>query len=352
MGKEDINLKTYFKDTRRYADLWNGTVFDGRQLIKAEELETADSTSAVVFANGSGKESMQDVVMKQLRNGECLVTWILENQKEIDYSMPVRIMLHEAMRYAEQVKKIQRRNRLRRKLDAEHKEILEKTGTDVNDVIIYLGRQKVVCEICSPKNPFLNAGEYLYQFLKSDKLVPLTTLVVYWGDKEWDGPKSLHDMLRLYGDSELNDELLKLIPEYPMHIVNLATMDNTEGFRTEVRLLFDLYCRRNNKVELRKYIDEHEECKKMDIDTYHLLKVLIHSEDILLDEDDNEEEMDMCKALRDLIDDSKQEGREEGREGIRLLFQKLISVNRADDITKAIGDKEYCEQLLSEFQIE
>ena len=38
MGKEDIRLKSYLSDARRYADLWNGGVFGGRQIVKAEDI--------------------------------------------------------------------------------------------------------------------------------------------------------------------------------------------------------------------------------------------------------------------------------------------------------------------------
>lgn len=39
MGKKDITLKNYFSDTRRYADLLNGSIFQGKQVIHAEELQ-------------------------------------------------------------------------------------------------------------------------------------------------------------------------------------------------------------------------------------------------------------------------------------------------------------------------
>ena len=38
MGKMDVLLKSYLGDARRYADLWNGGLFCGRQIVKAEEL--------------------------------------------------------------------------------------------------------------------------------------------------------------------------------------------------------------------------------------------------------------------------------------------------------------------------
>lgn len=38
MGKADITLKEYLSDTRRYADLLNGALFGGKEIISGEEL--------------------------------------------------------------------------------------------------------------------------------------------------------------------------------------------------------------------------------------------------------------------------------------------------------------------------
>ena len=54
MGRKDIGLKTYFGDSARYADLWNGGVFQGKQILRAKELQEvtpvyakADKSAAV-----------------------------------------------------------------------------------------------------------------------------------------------------------------------------------------------------------------------------------------------------------------------------------------------------------------
>ena len=40
-----------------------------------------------------------------------------------------------------------------------------------------------------------DAGEFLSGFYKTDKLLPVITLTVYLDAKQWDAPRSLHDML-------------------------------------------------------------------------------------------------------------------------------------------------------------
>ena len=39
MGSKDIGLKSYLQDAARYADLWNGAVFKGKQIVRAGELQ-------------------------------------------------------------------------------------------------------------------------------------------------------------------------------------------------------------------------------------------------------------------------------------------------------------------------
>ena len=41
MGKYDRCMKAYLQDKRRFADFFNGSCFQGRQVIRAEDLEEA-----------------------------------------------------------------------------------------------------------------------------------------------------------------------------------------------------------------------------------------------------------------------------------------------------------------------
>ena len=96
MGRKDIGLKSYFRDSVRYADLWNGSVFQGRQVVRAEELQEItpvhlkSDREAVLERTG-------DLVMMQSGNGGRYAVLALENQEKIDYGMPVRIMIQEAL---------------------------------------------------------------------------------------------------------------------------------------------------------------------------------------------------------------------------------------------------------------
>lgn len=156
MGKEDICLRNYLSDPRRYADLWNGGLFEGQQLVRAEELAPIDTIQTKADREHM-VERMRDAVMKQTKDGSRYVLWALENQKTVDYSMPARIMLQEALEYNGQIREMKRKNRLKYCAKNENK---------------------------SEEADRLTAGEYLYGVRKSDRLHPVVTLVVYWGEED------------------------------------------------------------------------------------------------------------------------------------------------------------------------
>ena len=62
-------------------------------------------------------------------------------------------------------------------------------------------------------------------------------------------------------------------------------------------------------------------------------------------------EYDEQAHIKNEKDISFEEGREEGRESLSVLIQKLLAENRLDDVNRVTSDKEYCEKLMKEFKI-
>lgn len=317
MGTKDRMVKEYFSDNRRYADLWNGGVFHGRRLVCAEELQGKDSVETVADTE-KGAEQICDLIRKQVRGGQNLAVWVLESQETVDYSMPARVMFREAMEYHSQVRKIQKRNtQINRKLQKDAQETCRRTFAEEKPL-----KQKY----------FNDSGEFLYKFRKQDRLVPIATLVVYWGE-EWSGAKTLHELVDFGEDNELAMELRRLVPEYPLHFLNLSELNDYECFETELRTLFELYACRNDKGRFKEYLDTHEECQHMDWETYHMLRVMTHSGELQAVRQDEEEEINVCKAIRDLIFDGKEEGKAEGKaEVVRMIRNMSAHEMSAEDI--------------------
>ena len=47
--KPDTVLKNYWNNKEQFADLFNAVLFEGRQMIKPEELEDVDTESSLLF---------------------------------------------------------------------------------------------------------------------------------------------------------------------------------------------------------------------------------------------------------------------------------------------------------------
>ena len=87
-------------------------------------------------------------------------------------------------------------------------------------------------------NMFCFQGELLYKFLKTDRLNPVGTIVIYSGGK-WTGPRSLWELCGI--DKKLGKRM-RIVNDYPLHIIELTelTESKLEQFRTDVKQVFSL----------------------------------------------------------------------------------------------------------------
>lgn len=272
MGKRDITFKDYLSDSRRYADLLNGSIFQGRQIIDADELQEAGTVQSKSDGQ-SIMERINDITMKQTRDGSLFAIWTVANQEHIDYGMPVRVMMQEALSYDRQLKEIRRRNQ------------------SVSD-----------------------SGEFLSRVTKKDRLHPVITLVVYWGEETWQGAGSLYDMLDFGADAALAEEIKNFVPEYPLHFLKLSEVHDYTQYRTELRTLFELYDLRKDRTSFARYLKEHDECKHMDPETCWALGILLNTKKLNVTITQTERmENNMGNVIDELIEDGRKEGIQEGK---------------------------------------
>lgn len=298
MGKKDITLKDYFSDCRRYADLLNGGIFCGQQIIRAEELQDTGTVQSKSDSHAV-LERINDIAMKQTKGGSIFAIWVVANQENVDYSMPARVMLQEALAYDKQIKEIKRVN--------QHDEA------------------------------FADSGEFLSGIKKEDRLYPVITLVVYWGEEKWRGAKSLHDMICFGEDKAFAETLKTLVPEYPLHFLNLSEVHDYRNFHSEIRMLFELYDRRNDKAEFYKYLQNNEDCRKIDEETIWALSKILNIKTEKLKNRTIQEERgkaDMCRAIEELIADGKIEGKAEGKTEGRLEGDAARIVKSIESVMK------------------
>ena len=177
------------------------------------------------------------------------------------------------------------------------------------------------------------SGEYLSGFHKKDKLVPVITLVIYFGSEPWDSPTRLHEMLAVQ-----DEKILSFVPDYKINLIAPAEMteDEIQRLTTDLRevLLFVKY--EEDEEKLDETVRGNERFKHLRRQAVQLINVVTGAK---IPIKKREEQVDVCKGIRDMKKRARREGRSEGRsEGIeigrkketvsmviRLLTQKKLS---------------------------
>lgn len=118
MGKKDVITTSYMSKPEYFADAFNYFVFDGKQIVQSDMLNTEDpSELSIIFQNDkvSTTKKLRDVlkhcVVMQDKNYTYLILGI-ENQSDIHYAMPVKNMIYDALNYGKQVSEKAREHRV------------------------------------------------------------------------------------------------------------------------------------------------------------------------------------------------------------------------------------------------
>lgn len=104
MKQVDAAMKNLLKDKEKFADLFNGCLFSGKQIIHPENLKEINSEEVFVQRDKEAKglnqviKRYRDVFMEYVA-GDIHFLLGVESQSEIDYSMPIRVMLYDALSY-------------------------------------------------------------------------------------------------------------------------------------------------------------------------------------------------------------------------------------------------------------
>ena len=106
--KPDTVLKNYWNNNEQFADLFNSVLFEGKQIIKPDELEDIDTEESSVLEHREYAESIKasrdniKIRKKSTLLGVELVMLGLESQEHVHYAMPMRIMGYDYGSYKKQ----------------------------------------------------------------------------------------------------------------------------------------------------------------------------------------------------------------------------------------------------------
>lgn len=259
MPKPDEALRDFFKDDEIFAALFNGFFFEGANVIKADDLKTLDTfyAEAVSFASGRKKQKVNKYrdILRVSSAGIFMILGI-ENQEKIHYAMPLRNMLYDALQYCTELS----------------------------------------VKVDTHKKSEWTVDERLSKMAKDTKVTPVCTVVFYTGEKVWDGPRSLHEMM------DLDEHTKSIVIDYPIHVIDLGH-DETLSFPNE--LLDDL-----RDILKSAYAKRMGNNKRVVHNSMLSLASILMNDDKLYQHVVNEEKggkREMCKALDELREEWLQE---------------------------------------------
>lgn len=265
MGKEDVYESDYLENPEIFADLINGVLYQGKQVVSPRDLSEQDGELRSIL-KGSVKKTIRDKV--RLWNGTLLAVLSVENQTKIDYGMVIRAMLAEGMAYDRQRKKANEKL---------------KAGKDA-----------------------LTSDEFISGMGKEDKFIPVITVVVYYGkEKPWDGARTLYELLDMQGKEE---QIIPYISNYRLNLFDFHEHDNFEQFHTELQSFFEFLRYSGEKELLREKFNLHkEEYERLSGQAKVLLAELTNIREIPGVEEKAFErgEFSMCKAFEDMKEEGK-----------------------------------------------
>ena len=259
MGKIDARSKAFFSNSRNFADLINGAIFNGKAVINPKDLVEMNVERINITDDSI---TSADIIKKWSVNGLNLAIIPIESQNYIDYGMVIRNMVNEALEYKKQV----------------------------SDIISFHNKEKDIN----------NSDEFLSGITKSDMLTPIITVVVYLGKKKWDGPRELYDMV------DIDKRLAPYIYNYRINLVDYHDFNDFEMFYGEVKKLFTILSYRTDKNKTIEYFKKN---KYMKYNTARLIGGLtgINTERFII-KTLKGDVIDMFEAMEEYYNDGVSEG--------------------------------------------
>ena len=212
----------------------------------------------------------------------------------------------------------------------------------------------------------LKGDEYLSRFSVEDLLKPVAVVVIFFGDGEWKGARTLHELLDW---TDIPEAWKELFLDCRMHLIEVQKIENLELFHSDLKLLFGFLQSKNDKEKLKGFLNEnHDELSEVPQDLFMVMTSMSNIWQLreLQKEQKSQEKgwiVNMCKAFDDMLEDSRndglrigiekgrKEGKMEGEERINKLNLLLITENRLDDLKRAVQDKEFQNMLLKTYAI-
>ena len=299
MGEKDIIEKTLESYNDVFADIVNGLLFQGEQVIAEDELE--DRLPRSHYKTDGRLREMERDVLKQWKKEKLHIAFLgFENQTVPDADMPLRVIGYDGREYRAQ-----------------------------------LNEQK------------------------SGDRYPVVTLVLYFGyEKRWNQARSLMERLKVSDRFRpyVNDYKINVFE------IAYLSREQVELFKSDFRVVADYFVQKREKGDYIPEAQELKHVQET-LQLLSVMTGDERFEEAYNEKNGKRRVKNMCEVLDRIEDRGLQRGRQEGlqrgrQEGLQegenilaLLMQKLLEAGRIEDVKKAAENKEYRHLLMKEFSI-
>jgi hypothetical protein len=184
-------------------------------------------------------------------------------------------------------------------------------------------------------------AEFLSGFHRDDKVLPVITLVVYWGADDWDAPVTLREMY----PEDIDENILKYATDYKMNLISPAMMTDQQldVFRSDLKAVLKFIKHSKDKTELANLVNNNQDYKSLD-------RLAAQTISVCSGQNFNfpvgEERIDVCKAIDDMITDARNEGLTKGRdeatnEGMLNVIATVRDLNLGKEVAAQQLAKRY-----------
>ncbi len=325
----DIRYREYWRDNERFADLFNTVVFAGETVIypdKLSEMDTRVSRLIPEMDFERGIERTRDV-MKSYKGTKYLLLGV-ENQTHVHYGMPLKSLTYNVLGYIDEVNQLSASRR---------------------------------------KEGGLTSAEFLSGMRKEDKLTPIVTIVIYYGEEPWNGPLSFSEMfdrdtIRYHlNQTEHRIILLQVSESDHYHFQNEDTETifsiSRELFRGNMEHVKQKYATRELSQEIIAMIGSITKFKGMEREAQRGETNMCKAIDAIFEQERIKIEEHMCKGIRDALDKErlKTEERIRKEQEVMLEQERLKTEERIRKEHDGILERERIKtfvEVLKEFQCE
>lgn len=298
MGKMDIETVKYTSRNDVVADIINCAFCNGEHIVDEKDISELDGREKILIpfirdTNFKHVQKFRDVLKKVHLQGLDFVANIvigIEDQSNVHYAIPVKNGLYDMVNYASQVEQIAKMHREKKDLSGD---------------------------------------EFLSGFQKTDHLIPVITIVVYFGTEPWDGPLSLKEMMDL---SHIPKAMAEAIPDYKVHLLQPSTIRDEllDSARSDFGRLMRLL---KQQALHRKLEDAIKEQKPylLSKEAVAIIKSFTGFE--ITEKSEQEGAIDMSQEVLEIEARGKAIGRAEGEAGIiTAMYKKCFTPEQIADV--------------------